>query len=111
MYSEDRIKSPEVQSLLKKISIEPDPRADRLWFEEHKERFSIELHLKDKTSIRSQVEYPKDKPPYGSKEVEQKFRDLAALVLPQDRIDRVIDLVYTLDEAEDISTLLSLLQG
>ena len=111
MYSEKRIKSPEVQNLLKRITIRPDPEADRLWFVEHKERFTIDLYLKDKTSIRTQVEYPKDKPHYGKTEVEQKFRDLAAPVLPQDRIAQVIEMVYNLEKTDNISQLLRLLQG
>lgn len=109
MYSEDRIKSPDVQRLLKKISVEPDPEADRLWFEEHKERFTIDLHFKDTSSISTRVEYPRDKPPYGKREVEDKFRDLGALVLSKDRIDRVLDLVDNLEKADDISGLMHLL--
>ncbi len=109
MYSEERIKSPDVQNLLKKISVEPDPEADRLWFEEHKEVFSIDIYLQGDKKVSAQVEYPKDKPAYGKHQVEQKFRDLAALTLPTDCIEGVLERVYNLEKVDDISALTSLI--
>lgn len=109
MYAEERIKSPDVQSLLKKITIEPDPQADLLWFEEHKEVFSIDIHLIGGKQISTLVEYPKDKPAYGKREVEQKFRDLAALTLPSEAIDKALQHIDNLEQLADISVLISLL--
>jgi 2-methylcitrate dehydratase PrpD len=111
MYSEDRIKAPAVQSLLKKISIEPDSEADLLWFEEHKEVFAIDLYLKGDNKVSTEVEYPRDKPAYGKHEVEQKFRDLATLTLSSEAIEEILECLYNLENVEDISTLTRLLHA
>jgi len=109
MYSEKKIQDPNVQSLLKKITCEPDPEADRLWFEEHRELFAIDLFLKDGRHLHTDVEYPKDKPHFGKDETEAKFRDLAALTLAPDRVKEVMETVDNLDSLKDIATLTGLL--
>jgi len=109
MYSEEKIKDPEIQGLLKKIKCEPDPEADELWFDKLYLLFNIEITLKDGKQISRQVEWPKEKPPFGKKEVEQKYRDLAELVVPADRVERIMETVYNLENLKDISELASLL--
>ena len=109
MYSEEKIKDPEIQGLLKKIKCEPDPEADELWFDKLSLLFNIEITLKGGKRISRQVEWPKEKPPFGKKEVEQKYRDLASLVVPADRVEGIMETVYNLENIEDISELASLL--
>jgi 2-methylcitrate dehydratase PrpD len=111
MYSEEKIKHPQVQSLLKRITIQPDPQADVAWFVEHKEIFDIELVLKGGKHFKTHVEYPKDKPEFGKKEIEQKFRDLGSLSLPSHRVEQVIETVERLDQLRDISELAGLLSS
>ena len=93
MYSEEKIKSPEVQGLLKKIQCKPDPEADQLWYDNQWLVFNIEMMLKGGKQIKHRVEWPKEKPPFGKKEVEQKFRDLASLVVSPDRVEQIVQTV------------------
>lgn len=109
MYSEQKIRNPNVQSLLKKISCEPDPEADRLWFEEHREVFAIDLFLKDGRHLHRDVEYPRDKPPFGKEEIVTKFKDLASLTLAPEQVNQVIQTVDDLEKLSDIGALASLL--
>ena len=109
MYSEEKIKSPEVQSLLKKIKCEPDPEADQLWYDNQWLVFTIEMALKGGKQIKRRVEWPKEKPPFGKKEVEQKFRDLASLVVSADRVEQIVQTVESLETLSDISELADLL--
>ena len=109
MYSEEKIRDPKVQSLLKKIKCEPDVKADQLWFDNLDLLFNIEIRLKDGRQISRRVQWPKEKPPFGKKEVEQKYRDLAELVVPADRVEQIMDTVYNLENLDDISELASML--
>jgi 2-methylcitrate dehydratase PrpD len=109
MYSEEKIKSPEVQGLLKKIQCKPDPEADQLWYDNQWLVFTIEMTLKGGKQIKQRVEWPKEKPPFGRKEVEQKFRDLASLVVSSDRVEQIVQTVENLDSLPDIAELTALL--
>jgi 2-methylcitrate dehydratase PrpD len=109
MYSDEKIKSPEVQSLLKKIKCEQDPEADQLWFDNQWLVFSIEMTLKGRKQIKRRVEWPKEKPPFGKEEVEKKFRDLASLVVPARQVEEIIHCVDNLESLDNISKLTALL--
>jgi len=109
MYSEEKIRDPKIQTLLNKIEIEPDPEADKLWFEKQWMVFSIEITLSAGKRIKKRVEWPKEKPPFGKNEVEQKYRDLALLTLSEERVEKVLQTVQKLESLSDISELAELL--
>lgn len=110
MYSDSKLKDPGVKDLLKRISVESDPEADRIWFEEHREVFSINIALRSGRELKSEVEYPKDKPPFGTAEVQNKFRELASLTLSSKRVEEIIKMIDSLDGLGDISELAGLLK-
>ncbi len=109
MYSEERIQSDEVQKLLKKVRCEMDTEANQLFFDNLWLTFLIEITLKDGNKVSKRVQWPREKPHFGKKEVEQKYRDLASLVLPSEQVDRVMETVYSLETVNDISSLADLL--
>jgi 2-methylcitrate dehydratase PrpD len=109
MYSDERIKSDEVQNLLKKVRCEMDAEANQLFFDKLWLTFTIEIALKGGKQVSKRVQWPEEKPPFGKKEVEQKFQDLASLVLPTDQVQQVMETVYALETVDDISTLADLL--
>jgi len=109
MYSDEKMRDSRIQSLLKKITIEPDAESDRVWFDKQMMVFSIEIYMKDGRCLSTRVEYPKDKPPFGVSEVKAKFRDLASLTLTPERVEEVIRTVEKLDGLDDISELTGIL--
>ena len=80
-----------------------------MWFDNQWLVFSIDITLKGGKRVSTRVQWPKDKPPFGKKEVEQKFRDLASLVVPPDRVEKIVQTVYGLETVKDISELAALL--
>ena len=93
---------------LVKDDIEKD--IDRIWFEEHRMVYSMEIDLHNGKKVTTDVEYPKDKPPFGKPEVKDKFRTLSALTLSGNRVEEIIEMVENLDELDDISALAVLLK-
>ncbi|MBI3810089.1 MAG: MmgE/PrpD family protein, partial [Nitrospirae bacterium] len=59
-----------------------------------------------------QVDYPLGHPrnPLSDREIEEKFRRLAAKMLARARAGRVIDMVWRLEVLEDVGTLMPLLK-
>ena len=110
MYSHEKLNDPRIKDMLKKIRIEPDEESDRVWFEEQKMVYSIEINLRSGKKLNAEVEYPKDKPPFGKPEVTDKFRTLSELTLSGNQAETIIDLVENLDELEDLSALTGLLK-
>ena len=111
LYSEDKLNDPSIKGMIDKIRIEPDAEADRIWFEEQKAVFSINIKLTGGKELKTSVEYPKDKPPYGKKEVKDKFRTLSELSLSDNRVEEVMEQVENLEEMNDISILMRLLKS
>jgi 2-methylcitrate dehydratase PrpD len=109
MYSEKKLKDPKIRELMRKITFNPDDEADRLWFDEQWIVYTIELIMKDGTHLKNHVEWPKDRPPFGKKEVEQKFRDLASLTLSDEQVEEVLQKVYELEKVKDITALTNIL--
>ena len=108
LYSDAKLHDPTVQALLKKIKVEPDAEADRIWFEEQRMKYSLEVLLQDGRQLNTQAEYPKDKPNITGKDIEKKFRDLGSLSLSKERVEQVIETVDRLDTLSDISELTKL---
>jgi 2-methylcitrate dehydratase PrpD len=67
--------------------------------------------MKDNTQYKAQVDYPKGslENPMTDQEHENKFRMLAAHVLPIQKIDQVIQIVNKLEGVQDISQITRLL--
>jgi 2-methylcitrate dehydratase PrpD len=109
MYSDEKMASPEVQRLLKKIELEPDAESEQLWYDKQMLIYTIEMELKDGRHLNKRVEYPHDKPEFGAAEVEAKFRELAGLTLSSKRIEQIIKAVDELDNLDNISDLTGIL--
>lgn len=109
MYDPLRIKAPEVQALLAKITCQADEVADLAWFNEHRMCYVITLKLRDGNEFILETEFPRDKPDIGWTEIETKFRELAVGSLKTDVVDQVIEMVDTLEDLNDVGRLAKLL--
>ena len=109
MYDDTRIRSQEVGALLQRIEIKPDSEAELAWFNEQRMCFDLKLTLNNGDVLEASTEFPRDKPPQGRPEIEQKFRELADAVLPQARIEEIISTVDELEDIDNVADLMALL--
>ncbi len=109
MYEQARIESAEVRDMIARVGIEPDPEAERAWFEEGRMCFAIDVTLNDGRALHVDTEFPRDKPDIGRAEIEAKFRELAGVVYAPERVQRIIDAVDNLELCEDAGELARLL--
>ena len=102
-FSDKAIHDPEILGLAKKVRYELDPTID------YPRHFSghMKIKLVDGTIREENQPYPRGgfESPLPPEEIEVKFRANAALALPAQQVDRLVDLVKRLEELPSISAL------
>ena len=98
LFSEERIRDPEVHALADKVSVKEDPEFTRRFSAAIPCRLEIRTHRGElKTAA---VEYPRGhvKNPMTDVEVETKFRALAGRVLPHAQVTSALKRLWKIDE-------------
>jgi 2-methylcitrate dehydratase PrpD len=110
LYSREKREDPALRRLLAKIEVLPDAEADRLFFEEQRLRQAVAITLPDGRLLQREIEFPRDKPPFGKREVEQKLEDLAAGRLDAARRKGVRAAIDRLEHLDDVNEFIALLR-
>jgi 2-methylcitrate dehydratase len=106
IFSEQRIRDPELHALADKVSVVEDPEFTR--------RFSadipcrIEIRMQDGTLKTAAVDHPRGhyRNPMSDAEVAQKFRALAGRKLAAARIDAALQAAWRLDSARSVAAVM-----
>ena len=110
-FSGDFVRSPEVVSMMRRVSVEFDPEIDARGYD--RMRSAMDLRLRDGREITVEADVYPGGPerPLTREELRQKFRDCAAQALPSDRAEEALALVERVDEAPRTSDLAAVLAG
>ncbi len=108
-FARKRLHDPAVRNLMKKIRVVQQSDFAGRYPKTMPTRITIKTDA-EKTYM-SQVDVPVGHPgnPMSDRDLEAKFRRLAAGRLNRSRIDRLIEFVWSLDRVRDIGTLMPLL--
>jgi 2-methylcitrate dehydratase PrpD len=108
-YSEETLKDPRVRELAKRIRLEPDEELSQLY--PAKMPAKVVVRLRDGSTHETRVDSAKGTPenPLSDSELEEKFRQLATVVLDGTRVHEIIETVRTLETVQDVSKLARLL--
>lgn len=109
MYDQVRLFNPAVRAMLRRVELEHDVEADAVFFNEQRQPYSVRIDLNDGRSFSREIEFPRDQPRLHWPELEQKFRTLAATVLPEPQVDDAIAMIADLDRVKDCRALIRLL--
>ncbi len=110
---EKRFSDPNVLALFDKIELVVDPEISRL-YEEMKEmdlrmHSAVEITLQDgRTFDSGVVERGADR--YSEKDLEHKFRKLAAHVTDPSIVDKLVDIVWNFEQIENVHELTALIK-
>lgn len=109
-FDSKRLNDPALHELTKKLRVVPQPEFVGRYPQAMPTRITV--RTKAGNAYVQQVDYPLGHPknPMSDREVEDKFRLLAAGKLDRKRINKVIGVVWKLDQLNDISTLMPLLK-
>jgi len=108
-YSEKKFRDPMILEFLKKITVIEDKALSDIYPEAVANRVSVKLSSGKVVS--KQVDYHKGHPknPMSDGEVEEKFQRLAKKYLAKNRARRILDAVWDLEKAKDISKVISMM--
>jgi len=109
-FTEEKIKDPRIQALLKKVDVVVDPEIDKLPITQ-RYRCTIEVKLKDGRTYTKFYASPKGDPtnPLTKDELFNKFRRNASKVFKEDRIKELIKALDNLENLDDVSEIAKLL--
>ena len=106
-YSEQSIKDPEILALIPKVKWAVAAEDDK----NYPDRYSATVTIKtrDGKKYKSRIEYPKGDPenPVYQDELEEKFKNLAAKALSENKIEALISQIWDLENLKSIRNLAS----
>lgn len=108
-FIDARIKAPDVQDLMARTELVPDPEIEGIYPEFYPG--IVTVYMKGGAVYRRRIDhFPGDpKRPMTDEQVEEKFGKQAALHLSPARARRVIDTVWSLEHVDDVGELTRLL--
>ncbi|MBM2803971.1 MAG: MmgE/PrpD family protein [Deltaproteobacteria bacterium] len=107
-FTDERVNDPKVQGLMKKIVVRTDPKLLEGDGNEVTARLMIELTDGQRIERLASLERGKAQKWISISELEEKFRQCAARVIPADRAKRAFDLALELDSAKSVHGLMEL---
>ncbi|MFH1088182.1 MAG: MmgE/PrpD family protein [Chloroflexota bacterium] len=101
-FRDEKVRSPELQDLTRKVKIAPNPAFDD-------REAVVTIRMKSGKQYQEKTDCVKGNPgnPLSWDDLEGKFRGLTASLLPAANIDRVVKMVKELEELDDINALVS----
>jgi len=109
-FSDKRLQDPALRELMKKVRVVRESEFVHRYPDAMPTRVTVRTMAA--RSYSRQVDIPLGHPrqPMSDREVENKFRRLASGRLDRSRINKLIDVVWTLDRMKDITGLITLLK-
>jgi 2-methylcitrate dehydratase len=108
-YSERKFRDPKILDFLKKVTVVEDKTLSSMYPEAVANRVTVKLASGKVVS--KQVDYHKGHPknPMSDQEVEEKFQKLTRKYLDRNRARRILDALWNLEKAKNLSKVVSLL--
>ncbi|HZA96654.1 MAG TPA: MmgE/PrpD family protein [Burkholderiaceae bacterium] len=110
-FTDDVVNRPDVQAMIKKVNFGVHPEAEAAGFDKMTTIIAVELD--DGTIVKGQADFGKGSPanPMTDEELAEKFGQCAAWGgLSRDQTKTVLDLVWRIEELQDIGELTKLLR-
>ncbi len=99
-YSDETVNDPRIRKVRESVTAVGDPGITE-------DQAKIEVELSNGTTISKFVSESLGniKRPLSNQQLEAKFRDQAAFALPAHKVERLIELCWSIDELSDVNTL------
>jgi 2-methylcitrate dehydratase PrpD len=110
-FTDKKVRDRKVIDLMKRVTLYVDDELEALGYDQVRSR--IRVKLKDGKIIEGRCDVARGHPekPMSWAELEEKFRDCAALVLPRKGVEETIQMVARLEQLRSLSPLLRALGG
>jgi 2-methylcitrate dehydratase PrpD len=110
-FQDRKVRDKKVIELMKRVTLSVDDELEKLGYDQVRSR--IRVTLKNGRVIEGRYDVARGHPekPLSWAEIGEKFRDCAALVLPQTKADHAIELVARIEKLRSLQPLLRALSG
>ena len=110
-FQDRKVRDKKVIELMKRVTLSVDDELEKLGYDQVRSR--IRVTLKNGRVIEGRYDVARGHPekPLSWAEIGDKFRDCAALVLPQTKADHAIELVARIEKLRSLQPLLRVLSG
>jgi 2-methylcitrate dehydratase len=114
LSEENMFRNEKVKAIEKKIKIEVDPEAEKIFAQESGEAImsTVEIKTTQGKVYTEQMKYPKGSPrnPFTPKGLTEKFKMVSSALFSEKRVERLLEEINRLDKVENISNLMELLR-
>ena len=109
-FTRERIADPAIHELAAKIKVTPDEGLDSIYPEECRPT-TVEVDLKDGTTLNKRIDYPKGEPrnPPTDDELLEKFASWSSPSITREKTKYIWEVLLKLEELENISDFMRLL--
>jgi len=106
-FDDRNLRDPNVLSLTKRVTVEIDDEATRIFFDDHRMVSTVEIWTQDGLKMTARKEYAKGDPKYpmSKDELLEKFRALATQILAGNKVKKLVRIVQAIENSSDISHL------
>jgi 2-methylcitrate dehydratase PrpD len=106
-YSDRNLRNPRILSLAKRVRVEVDEEAEKMYFRDHKMVSTVEILTKDGKRFVARKDFAKGDPenPFTRDELIEKFQTLASQTLPSSKAKKLASFVERIHTAKDISDM------
>jgi 2-methylcitrate dehydratase PrpD len=110
-FTDDKVREPRTQALMKRVFVHVDPEIEALGFNEM--RMNVEIVLKDGQRFSGRADKATGHPqkPMSREDVKAKFRECARLVLKEGQANELLSRLEGIESLKDISLLTPYLSG
>jgi 2-methylcitrate dehydratase PrpD len=112
-YLGEKIRNKKALNIARKVRIEVDPAAERIYQETEQQPSTVEIATKDGRKFDCHIDHSKGEyyNPLTPEELESKFRHNASFVLKEEVIKEIIAIIRKLEQISDINELTALLSS
>jgi len=105
-FTSDWLNNDDLRSIMERVDMQVDPRSETI-FPGHRSAF-VDIETTDGRTLHHHAPTRKGDPdaPLSDGELEHKFRELAGVVLGEQRMTKLIDRVWRLDTLSDVNKLI-----
>ena len=108
-FQDRKVRDKRVVELMKRVTLYVDEELEKLGYDQVRSR--VRIGLKDGRTIEGRYDVARGHPekPMSWDELARKFRDCAALVLPEEKADRIIELAAGIERLKNLKPLIDAL--
>ena len=107
-FTDELVNNPTIKEIIPRVKLEVDPEYEEMGF--GIEPCKLTILLKDGRILKGRCDEAKGVPgnPLSDIDIKKKFIDCSSVVLPSDRSNRILELLFSLEKIETIDTVMDL---